>query len=237
MILGNVCTRSCGFCDVTFGRPPEVDWEEPARLGRAVARLGLRHAVITSVNRDELADGGAALFAASIRAVREQAKGCAIEVLIPDFQGKRAALASVFYERPDVLAHNLETVSRLHPTVRPQAKYRRSLRVLASAKEAGLATKTGLMLGLGESIGEVREGMADLVSVGCDILTLGQYLQPTARHLPVSRFVHPDEFAALKREGEAMGLRHVEAGPRVRSSYHAERQITPILPVIRADRT
>ncbi len=232
MILGDICTRSCGFCDVTFGRPAVVDWEEPVRLGRAIARLGLRHAVITSVNRDELADGGAALFAASIQAIRKEAADCAVEVLIPDFQGKRAALAAVLSERPDVLAHNLETVPRLHPTVRPQAKYRRSLRVLASAREARLTTKTGLMLGLGETMDEVREVMADLVAIGCDVLTLGQYLQPTARHLPVSRFVHPDEFAALKREGEAMGLRHVEAGPRVRSSYRAERQVPPLLPVI-----
>ncbi len=229
MILGEICTRSCGFCAVSFGRPTEIDLAEPQRLSDAVAALGLRHAVITSVNRDELENGGAEIFAESVRKIRERVPGCAIELLIPDFQGKKAALSIVLLAQPDILSHNVETVPRLHPTVRPQAKYARSLQVLAWAQEAGLTTKTGLMLGLGETLDEVREVMRDLVSTGCNILTLGQYLQPTARHLPVSRFVHPDEFSMLKKEGEAMGLSHVEAGPRVRSSYHAE-QYGPIRP-------
>lgn len=224
MILGNVCTRSCGFCAVTFGRPAGVDENEPQRLADTVASLGLGHVVITSVNRDDLQDGGARVFAACIQAVRRRAPGCAVEVLIPDFQGDKTALDGVLAQRPDILAHNIETVPRLHPTVRPQAKYVRSLQVLARGKTSGLRVKTGLMLGLGESLDEVRAVMRDLVEVGCDILTLGQYLQPTARHLPVARFVHPDAFSALKAEGEAMGLPHVEAGPLVRSSYHAERQ-------------
>ena len=224
MILGDVCTRSCGFCAVGFGRPAAVDWGEPARLAAAVVRLGLRHAVITSVNRDELDDGGASMFVACIEQIRKRSP-CAVEVLIPDFQGNRSALAAVFSARPDLLVHNIETVPRLYPTVRPQAKYDRSLDLLAAASAAGLPTKTGLMLGLGETADEVREIMSDLVAIGCDILTLGQYLQPTARHLPVDRFVSPDEFAALKQTGEAMGLRHVEAGPLVRSSYHAAAQV------------
>ena len=223
MILGDICTRSCGFCAVGFGRPAAVDWGEPARLAAAVVRLGLRHAVITSVNRDELDDGGASLFVACIAQIRKQS-ACAVEVLIPDFQGNQSSLAAVFSARPDLLVHNIETVPRLYPTVRPQAKYDRSLALLAAASAARLPTKTGLMLGLGETTDEVRVVMSDLVAIGCDILTLGQYLQPTARHLPVERFVSPDEFAALKRAGEAMGLRHVEAGPLVRSSYHAAEQ-------------
>jgi lipoyl synthase len=224
MILGEICTRSCGFCAVTFGRPTELDWEEPSHLAEAVAVLGLGHVVVTSVNRDELENGGAEIFAASIRKIRGRSPACTVEVLIPDFQGKKEALDLVLAARPDILAHNTETVPRLHPHVRPQAKYDRSLQVLSWSKKGGLLTKTGLMLGLGETIDEVRAVMADLVALGCDILTLGQYLQPTARHLPVVRFVHPDEFARLKEEGEKMGLAHVEAGPLVRSSYHAEKQ-------------
>jgi lipoic acid synthetase len=224
MILGEICTRSCGFCAVTFGRPTELDREEPSHLAEAVAALGLGHVVVTSVNRDELENGGAEIFAASIRKIRERSPACTVEVLIPDFQGKKGALHLVLAERPEILAHNTETVPRLHPKVRPQAKYDRSLQILAWSKEAGLLTKTGLMLGLGETIDEVKGVIADLVTVGCDILTLGQYLQPTAKHLPVARFVHPDEFARLKEEGEKMGLAHVEAGPLVRSSYHAEKQ-------------
>lgn len=224
MILGDICTRSCGFCAVGFGRPAAVDWGEPARLAAAVVQLGLRHAVITSVNRDELDDGGASMFVACIAQIRKKSP-CAVEILIPDFQGNQSSLAAVFSARPDLLVHNIETVPRLYPTVRPQAKYDRSLALLAASSAAGLPTKTGLMLGLGETTDEVRAVMSDLVAIGCDILTLGQYLQPTARHLPVDRFVPPDEFAALKRAGEAMGLRHVEAGPLVRSSYHAAEQI------------
>lgn len=224
MILGEVCTRSCGFCAVTFGKPNEIDWAEPAHLAEAIAALGLGHAVITSVNRDELENGGAEIFAESIRKIREHSPGTTVEVLIPDFQGKRAALDLVLAASPDILAHNTETVPRLYPKVRPQAKYSRSLQLLSRAKEAGFLIKTGLMLGLGETVEEVRAVMADLVGIGCDILTLGQYLQPTSKHLPVVRFIHPDEFAQLKREGERMGLKHVESGPLVRSSYHAEKQ-------------
>lgn len=224
MILGEICTRSCGFCAVTFGRPNELDRSEPAHLAEAVAALDLGHAVITSVNRDELENGGAEIFAESITQIRARSPQCTVEVLIPDFQGKRSALEMVLSARPDILAHNMETVSRLYRHVRPQAQYKRSLQVLAWAKEDGLLTKTGLMLGLGETMDEVRTVMADLVAVGCDILTLGQYLQPTALHLPIARFVHPDEFAQLKREGEEMGFSHVESGPLVRSSYHAEAQ-------------
>jgi lipoic acid synthetase len=225
MILGDICTRSCGFCNVKFGRPTELDYQEPQRLAEAVLTLGIKHVVITSVNRDELENGGAEIFAASIDAIRKTTPHCTIEVLIPDFQGKRDAIEMVLSARPDVLAHNVETVPRLYRTVRPQAKYYRSLEVLSWAKQNGFLAKTGMMLGLGESPDEVRSVMHDLVEIGCDILTLGQYLQPTHRHLPVARFVTPDEFVQLKKEGEALGLPHVESGPLVRSSYHAERQI------------
>ncbi len=231
MILGDICTRSCGFCNVKFGRPTELDYQEPQRLASAVLTLGIKHVVITSVNRDELENGGAEIFAASINAIRKTTPHCTIEVLIPDFQGKRDALEIVLSARPDVLAHNMETVPRLYRTVRPQAKYYRSLEVLSWTKQSGLVTKTGMMLGLGESADEVRSVMYDLVEIGCDILTLGQYLQPTHRHLPVARFVTPDEFVQLKEEGEAIGLPHVESGPLVRSSYHAERQIKVIAEV------
>jgi lipoic acid synthetase len=224
MILGDICTRSCGFCAVSFGRPTELDRAEPARLAEAVCALGLRHAVITSVNRDELENGGAEIFSESVHAIRARAPDCTIELLTPDFQGSAAALSIVLMSQPDILAHNLETVPRCYPSVRPQAKYERSLAVLERAREAGCTTKTGLMLGLGETPEEVRGVMRDLARIRCNILTLGQYLQPTAKHLPVSRFVHPDAFAALKQEGEAMGIPHVEAGPLVRSSYHAANQ-------------
>ena len=225
MILGEICTRSCGFCSVDFGRPNELDDDEPRRLAGAIAALGISHAVITSVNRDELENGGAEIFAASIEHIRANTPGCAVEVLIPDFQGKRSALQMVLTAKPNVLAHNIETVPRLYRVVRPQAKYERSLQVLSWAKQSGAITKTGMMLGLGESLDEVRSVMCDLIEIGCDILTLGQYLQPTHRHLPVSRFVSPAEFDQLKKEGEAMGLSHVESGPLVRSSYHAEKQL------------
>lgn len=224
MILGEICTRSCGFCAVQFGHPSELDRSEPAHLAEAVAALDLGHAVITSVNRDELKNGGAEIFAESIIQIRARSPQCTLEVLIPDFQGKKSALEIVLKARPDILAHNIETVPRLYRHVRPQARYGRSLQVLVRAKENGLLTKTGLMLGLGETIDEVHRVMANLVAVGCDILTLGQYLQPTEKHLPSARFVHPDEFVQLKRVGEEMGLSHVESGPLVRSSYHAEAQ-------------
>jgi lipoic acid synthetase len=225
MILGDVCTRSCGFCHIATGRPPTLDLDEPLRVGYAVAQMKLGHAVLTSVNRDELPDGGAAVWAHTIREVRRQSPGTSVEVLIPDFAGNWDALQLVLDERPDILNHNIESVPRLYKQVRPQAKYRRSLELLKIAKEQGLTTKTGMMLGLGEAEHEVDAAITDLVSIGTDILTLGQYLQPTANHLPVVRWVHPDEFAAWKVKGEAAGLRHVESGPMVRSSYHAEQQV------------
>ncbi len=224
MILGNICTRSCGFCDVATGRPQGLDWDEPRRVGEAIQTLGLRHAVITSVNRDELPDGGAAIWAETIRQVRQRNPECTIEVLIPDFKGSAEALYTVLEAQPDILAHNTETVPRLYRQVRPQAKYQQSLELLARAKRAGFITKSALMLGLGEELEEVRVVMRDLCGVSCDILTLGQYLQPSKKHLPVRRFYTPEEFVRLKEEGEAMGFRHVESGPLVRSSYHADSQ-------------
>jgi lipoic acid synthetase len=225
MILGDVCTRSCGFCHIATGRPPTLDLDEPLRVGRAVAKMNLGHAVITSVNRDELPDGGAAIWAETIREIRRQAPRTNVEVLIPDFCGDWTALQLVLDERPDILNHNIESVPRLYNVVRPQAKYRRSLELLQRAKSQGLVTKTGMMLGLGEEEHEIDAILDDLVAIGCDILTLGQYLQPTVKHLPVARWVHPDEFAEWKIRGEARGLRHVESGPLVRSSYHAEKQV------------
>jgi lipoic acid synthetase len=224
MILGDVCTRSCGFCHIATGRPPTLDLDEPARVGAAVAAMGLKHTVITSVNRDELPDGGAGVWAETIRQVRLQSPLTRVEVLIPDFCGDWEALQKVLDQKPDILNHNMESVPRLYKTVRPQAKYPRSLELLRRAKEQGFVTKTGMMLGLGEEEAEIESVMDDLVSIGCDILTLGQYLQPTLEHLAVERWVHPDEFAAWKVRGEAKGLKHVESGPLVRSSYHAEKQ-------------
>src|SRR5688500_1555463 len=225
MILGDVCTRSCGFCHIATGRPPTLDLDEPVRVGQAVATMALGHCVLTSVNRDELPDGGAGVWAETIRQIRLQSPGTSVEVLIPDFCGDWDALQQVLDARPDILNHNIESVPRLYRQVRPQAKYHRSLKLLQIAKNKGFVTKTGMMLGLGEEGQEVEQVLDDLVSVGCDILTLGQYLQPTAGHLPVARWVHPDEFAAWKVKGEARGLRHVESGPLVRSSYHAEKQV------------
>ncbi len=225
MILGDVCTRSCGFCHIATGRPPTLDLDEPARVGKAVAAMGLKHTVITSVNRDELPDGGAAVWAETIRQVRLQSPGTSVEVLIPDFCGDWGALQQVLDEKPEILNHNMETVPRLYTQVRPQAKYHRSLKLLQISAQQGLVTKTGMMLGLGETADEIESVMDDLISIGCQILTLGQYLQPTAQHLPVIRWVHPDEFAAWKQRGESKGLRHVESGPLVRSSYHAEKQV------------
>jgi lipoic acid synthetase len=225
MILGDVCTRSCGFCHVATGKPPTLDLDEPARVGRAVALMGLGHTVITSVNRDELPDGGAAVWAETIRQVRLQSPGTSVEVLIPDFCGDWDALQIVLDQKPDILNHNIESVPRLYRQVRPQAKYRRSLELLQIARNQGFVTKTGMMLGLGEEEHEIEQVLDDLVSIGCDILTLGQYLQPTPNHLPVARWVHPDEFAAWKERGENRGIRHVESGPLVRSSYHAEKQV------------
>ena len=222
MILGNVCTRSCGFCNVLSGRPSELDLDEPRRVAAAVASMKLKFAVITSVNRDDLADGGASVWVATIRAIRERCPGTGIEVLIPDFQGNEAALDMVFRARPDVLNHNVETVPRLYVPVRPQANFAQSLRVISRAKQAGLTTKSGMMLGLGEEMGEVREAIKQLREAGCDILTLGQYLQPAPENLQVARYVHPDEFAELKVFALALGFGKVDSGPLVRSSYHAE---------------
>ncbi len=224
MILGDVCTRSCGFCAVKTGRPIGLDLDEPRRLAEAVAKLDLRHAVITSVNRDELPDGGAAIFAASIRAIRERLPGCTIEVLIPDFKGDEAALLTVLEAQPEILNHNVETIARLYRRVRPQAQYDQSLQLLQRAKRYGATTKSGFMLGLGETMGEAEGLLRDLHNVKLDIATIGQYLQPTSSHLPVERFVPPIEFQHLKNFGMRLGFRHVESGPLVRSSYHADEQ-------------
>jgi len=225
LILGDICTRRCHYCSVATGRPPAIDQEEPRRVAEAVQVLGLRHAVITSVNRDELEDGGAAIFAETIRQTRQLSPGCTIEVLIPDFEGNETALAMVCAEMPEILNHNIETVRRLFPAIRPQGKYQRSIELLDMAKQLGMHTKSGLILGMGETMDEAREVMRDLCSVGCDIMTIGQYLQPTRQHLPVARFYNPSEFAMLKEEGRALGFTHVESGPLVRSSYHAEQQV------------
>lgn len=232
MILGETCSRSCGFCAVTTGRPGTVDHDEPRRVGEAVARMGIRHAVVTSVNRDELPDGGASIFALTIREIRLASPGTTIEVLIPDFLGDPAALDVVLAARPEILDHNVETVERLYPRVRPQARYARSLAVLRRAKVEApdRICKSGIMLGLGETRDEVVRTMADIAAQGTDVLTIGQYLRPTPRHLPIERYWTPDEFAALRVEGEALGFRHVESGPLVRSSYHAERVLAPAPP-------
>jgi lipoic acid synthetase len=224
MILGDICTRACGFCAVTSGKPAgPPDEGEPERVARAVEQMNLKYAVVTSVNRDDQQDGGAKIFARTIRVIRERVAGCKVEVLIPDFRGDWAALQTVIAARPDVLNHNIETVPRLYRHVRPGAIYTRSLELLRRAKQSAPAmpAKTGMMLGLGETHDEVLDAMRDLAAQGTDILTLGQYLQPTREHLPVVRFVHPDEFAEFKEMGEQMGFRHVESGPLVRSSYHA----------------
>ncbi|MBS1912060.1 MAG: lipoyl synthase [Bacteroidetes bacterium] len=225
MILGDTCTRSCGFCAVKTGRPGTLDIEEPGRVADAVKQMGVQHAVITSVNRDELADGGAGVFAETIRLTRERNPGTRVEVLIPDFKGKFDLLQLIIDARPDILNHNTETVPSLYRRVRPQGKYHWTLDVLRESKRQGMVTKTGIMLGLGEPREELLATMRDLAGVGVDILTLGQYLQPTRSHLPVDRFVHPDEFNELRERGLEMGFRYVESGPLVRSSYHAERHV------------
>jgi len=223
MILGNVCTRRCGFCAVQKGAPLAVDTDEPSRVAEAAAAMGLKYAVVTSVNRDDRKDGGAELFALTIRAIRERIPGCRVEVLIPDFQGSHAALETVLEAAPDVLNHNTETVPRLYRQVRLGARFERSLDILAHSKAVRpeIPTKSGLMLGLGENTEEVLGVMRDLRAHSVDILTLGQYLRPSPKHLPIIRYVPPEEFAALRRQGIEMGFAHVEAGPLVRSSYHA----------------
>jgi len=226
MILGDVCTRSCGFCAVKTGRPEEeLDWDEPRRVADAARLMGVKHAVVTSVNRDERKDGGAPIFAETIRLIREAIEGSTVEVLIPDFRGLWDALQIVLDARPDILNHNVETVPRLYRRVRPQAVYRRSLEVLERSIDQGLRTKSGIMVGLGESEDEVLRLMDDFAEIGLHVMTIGQYLQPTKMHLPVEAFVHPDVFAHYKEEGEARGIEHVESGPLVRSSYHAERHV------------
>src|SRR5215207_8483531 len=227
LILGDVCTRNCGFCDVTTGRPGEVDWGEPLRLAEAVARLELRHVVLTSVTRDDLPDGGAAVFAATIRQLKRRDPSLGVEVLIPDFQGNWQALQTVMDAAPDILNHNIETVPRLYARVRPKAIYTQSLLLLRKARELAprTPTKSGIMLGLGETIPEIMEVFADLRAQQVDVLTIGQYMRPSLRHLPVERYVPPAQFDALKQQAKDMGFRHVESGPMVRSSYHAHTQL------------
>ncbi|MFO0827729.1 MAG: lipoyl synthase [Phycisphaerales bacterium] len=225
MILGDVCTRSCGFCNVKTGRPPTLDLDEPRRVAESLRLIGLKHVVITSVNRDELPDGGAAIWAETIRRVHEACPSMSVEVLVGDFCGDEAAIQTVIDARPEILAHNLETVRRMHPAVRPQARYERSLAVLKQIKANGLVTKTGIMVGIGERDDEVEQLMDDVLERGgADILTIGQYLQPTRNHLPIERWVHPEQFAAWRAIGLAKGFKVVESGPLVRSSYHAEEQ-------------
>lgn len=222
MILGDICTRTCGFCNVKSGLPTELDFDEPRRVVESIKELNLRHAVITSVNRDELADGGAVIFKEMIRIARIEVPDCTIEILIPDFKGEEHAFEIIMQAPPDILNHNLETVKRMYHVVRPQAKYDRSLKLIEWFKEKRLKTKSGLMVGIGEKPDEVLEVMNDLVSHGCDILTIGQYLQPTKQHLPVDRYVTPEEFRMYKEEGLKMGFKIVESSPLVRSSYHAD---------------
>jgi len=226
MILGDVCTRACGFCAVKTGLPGlPPDPEEPRRVASAVARMGLRHAVITSVNRDDQRDGGAAIFAAVIREIRTCVPGCAVEVLIPDFKGDWAALQTVLTARPDILNHNTETVPRLYRTVRPGASFPRSLELLRRSKEAGLLTKSGIMVGLGEERDEVFETIRAIRDAGTDVLTVGQYLRPSPDHLPLVRYYSPEEFDQIRDFGKGLGYAHVESGPLVRSSYHAEEHV------------
>ena len=226
MILGDTCTRACGFCAVTSGRPGALDPLEPLRLAAAVERMGLDYCVITSVNRDDVPDGGASVFADCIRAVRRVRPSCQVEVLIPDFMGNWDALATVMEARPVVLNHNTETVPRLYARVRPKARYERTLELIRRAADLApdVATKSGVMVGLGETREELRATLADLVEHRCELLTVGQYLQPTRKHLPVQRFYHPDEFVEIAEEARSLGFVHVESGPLVRSSYHAGRQ-------------
>jgi lipoic acid synthetase len=225
MILGNICTRSCGFCAVATGRPEPVDWDEPQRVAEAIYLMKVKHAVITSVDRDELKDGGSIIWANTIKAVRSLNPDTTLETLIPDFKGQWENLERIIEVAPEVVSHNIETVENLTRKVRIQAKYHRSMEVIRRLKDGGMRTKSGIMLGLGETQDEVLQTMQDLVSNGCDVLTIGQYLQPTQKHLPVIRFVHPDEFAFYREEGYKMGFDYVESGPLVRSSYHSERHV------------
>lgn len=227
LMMGNICTRSCGFCDVTTGRPDALDWLEPERVARAVQSMGLRHAVITSVNRDELSDGGAPIFAMVIRRIRELQPGCSIEVLVPDFKGSKEAIKIVMGARPEILNHNVETVPRLFKKVQPQDRYEWAQATLQHAKDLDpeVLTKSGLMVGLGETMQEIEQVMRDLRAWGVEILTVGQYLQPSKTHLPIERYYTPDEFDHIGNFGSEIGFRWVESGPLVRSSYHAEQQV------------
>jgi lipoic acid synthetase len=225
MILGNICTRSCGFCNVATGRPMPVDLKEPERIAESVMLMNIKHCVITSVDRDDLKDGGSIIWVETINAIRRVSPQTKFETLIPDFQGKWENLQRIIDAHPDIVSHNTETVRRLTKQVRVQAKYDRSLEVLQRLKDAGMKTKSGIMLGLGETEQEIYETMDDLRGVGCDVLTMGQYLQPTKQHLPVVEFIHPEVFAKYKAIGLEKGFRYVESGPMVRSSYHAEKHI------------
>ena len=225
MILGNICTRSCSFCAVKTGRPTEIDWDEPNRVAEAVKLMEVKHAVLTSVDRDELKNGGSMVWAATIRKIREVSPSTTLETLIPDFKGNIDAVDDIIAVAPEVVSHNMETVKRLYRLVRPQAKYDRSLAVIKRLKEGGMRTKSGFMVGLGETQEEVFELMDDLVANGCDVLTIGQYLQPTKMHLEVAEYITPETFALYKEEGLRRGFKYVESGPLVRSSYHAERHL------------
>jgi lipoic acid synthetase len=235
LILGDVCTRNCAYCAITHGTPAPLDLEEPARLADAVSRMGLRHVVITSVDRDDLPNGGAEIFADCIAKIRQRVPGTSIEVLIPDFKGREAALRLVVEARPDILNHNLETIDRLYRIARPGGRYARALELLRRAKEMNpeALTKSGIICGLGEEWDELLVALRDLRAQGVDILTLGQYLRPSEQHLPIARWYAPDEFAELKRLGLEMGFRHVESGPLVRSSYHAWEQVTAATATVR----
>ncbi len=236
LMMGDVCTRSCGFCDIKTGRPAPLDWLEPERVARAVEAMNLRHAVITSVNRDERPDGGAPIFAMVIHRIRQLQPGCSVEVLIPDFKGSREALQIVIAARPEILNHNVETVPRLFRTVQPQDRYEWALATLRNARQLDpeVLTKSGIMLGLGETLDEVKAVLDDLRACGVDIITIGQYLQPSKRHLPIERYYTPEEFEDLKHYGMEIGFRWVESGPLVRSSYHAEQQVRALSAIHRA---
>jgi lipoic acid synthetase len=225
MILGNVCTRSCGFCAVATGRPEPIDWDEPQRVAEAIFLMKVKHAVITSVDRDEVKDGGSIIWNNTIKAVKALNPDTTLETLIPDFKGQKENIQRIIEAAPEVVSHNIETVERLTRQVRIQAKYWRSMEVIKTLKEGGMRTKSGIMLGLGEEKEEVFQTLEDLKAAGCDVVTIGQYLQPTKKHLPVHRFVHPDEFAQYKDYGYTIGLDYVESGPLVRSSYHSERHV------------
>jgi len=225
MILGNVCTRSCGFCSVFTGKPLPADWDEPMRVANSVKLMSVKHCVITSVDRDDLKDGGSIIWAETIKAIRKESPETKFETLIPDFMGKWENLQRVIDVKPDIISHNIETVKRLTPQVRIQAKYNRSLEVLKRVKEAGIRTKSGIMVGLGEREEEVLEALDDLRSVNCDVVTIGQYLQPTPKNLPVAEFIHPDQFERYRVAAVAKGFLYVESGPLVRSSYHAEKHV------------